>query len=589
MNLLSDLHHALLTILTDLQKENLLPTPCDFSKVTLEFPREESHGDIATNAALVLSKAASLSPLALGEHIKKGLLRLPSVASVTLVKPGFININFSPDFWQSILKKILKAGSSYGNSTIGKGKTANVEYVSVNPTGPMHAGHGRVAVVGDVLAALLEKTGFQVIREYYINDAGGQTDTLTRSVYLRYLEALGEPIQTIPEGLYPGDYLIPVGQALAQLYGNSYQNKPESEWLETFRVFSVNAMMDLIKQDLAQLGIHHNVFTSENELVQKGAVEEMIHILKKHNLIYTGILEAPKGKPSEDWEPRPQLLFKSTLFGDDMDRPLQKSDGSWTYFAKDIACHYDKFKRTQGFLYNVWGADHAGYVKRVKAAVEAISQGKTQVEVILCQIVHLMENGLSIRMSKRAGAFITLKDVIETVGKDAFRLMMLMRKSDASLEFDFAKVLDASSDNPVFYIHYAHARIHSVKKQALESFPNLNLTSETLLNADLSFLQDPSELILIRMLASWPRQIELAASALEPHRIGFFLHALAAQLHSLWQKGKENTALRFIDSTSLEKTRARLALLTALAHVLASGLHLLGVEARHEMRAETHE
>ena len=584
MNLFRELHLRLLTTLSELQQEGLLPTPCDFSKVSLEPPREESHGDISTNAALVLSKLTSSSPHVLAESLKNHISAFDCVTSVEIAGPGFINMRLSNDFWRSYLKKILEYGALYGTSSMGAGKTVNVEYVSVNPTGPMHAGHGRVAVVGDALATLLESTGFRVIREYYVNDAGGQADTLARSVHIRYLEALGEKTSAIPEGLYPGDYLIPVGQALADKFGSLYKNAPESEWLEIFRSFSVNAMMDLIRQDLSLLGIHHDVFTSENDLVKDGMVERMIEALKKEDLIYTGILEAPKGKTPEDWEPRPQLLFKSMLFGDDIDRPLQKSDGSWTYFAKDIAYHYDKYKRTQGALYNVWGADHGGYVKRIKAAVAALSQGKNHLDVILCQMVNLMENGIPLKMSKRSGTFITLEDVIEQVGKDVFRLIILMRKSDAPFDFDFSKVLEQSSENPVFYIQYAHARIQSVKKQALQTFPDLDLSHQGLLTASLDSLQDPAEINLIKILASWPRHVELAAASLEPHRLGFFLHNLAAHFHALWNMGKENTELRFIHPQSLQKTQDRLVLLTCTAQVISKGLDLLGVKALDEMR-----
>lgn len=584
MNLFSELREALLKILKTLQEENILPLSCDFSKISLEPPRDPSHGDISTNAAIVISKLTSFSPKEFAEYLKKPLMNIEGVSHLEVAGPGFVNIHLSSQFWQSYLKKILASGALYGTSSLGNGKTVNVEYVSVNPTGPMHAGHGRVAVVGDALATLLKAVGFKVIREYYINDAGGQADILARSAYIRYLEALGEKDLLIPEGLYPGDYLIPVGQALADKFKAHYKDTPETEWLETFRSFSVNAMMDLIKEDLSLLNIHHDVFTSENKLVQEGVVERMIETLKKENLIYIGTLEAPKGKTPDDWEPRPQLLFKSTIFGDDTDRPLQKSDGSWTYFAKDIACHYDKYHRTQGALYNVWGADHGGYVKRIKAAVEAITHKKEYLEIILCQMVNLMEDGAPLKMSKRAGTFVTIRDVLEKVGKDVFRLIILMRKSEAPLDFDFTKVLEQSSDNPVFYIQYAHARIQSVKRHALDVFPDLNLTPQDLLKTSLDSLQDPAEINLIKILASWPRQVELAALSHEPHRIGFFLHTLCSYFHALWNMGKENTELRFIHPTSLDKTKEKLVLLTAVAQVISNGLDLLGVKALDEMR-----
>lgn len=470
-----------------------------------------------------------------------------------------------------------------GNSDIGTGQTVNVEYVSANPTGPMHVGHGRGAVVGDALALLLAKAGYKVTKEYYINDAGAQVDVLARSAYLRYREAFGETIE-IPEGLYPGDYLVPVGEKLKETFGDKWLNAEEGDYLEEIKAFSINAMMDLIREDLAVLGVTHDVFSSEKELVENGGVDKAITYLEERGLIYTGVLEPPKGKKPEDWEPRPQLLFKASEFGDDVDRPLKKSDGSGTYFASDIAYHFDKFQRGSDQLIDVMGADHGGYVKRMKAAVKAMSEGKAELDIKLAQMVNLMDNGEPVKMSKRAGTFITLREVIDKVGKDVVRFIMLTRKNDAQLEFDFTKVTEQSKDNPVFYVQYAHARCHSVFRKADEEFTDLDRTETALAKADLSLLNDESELTLMRLMAEWPRLIEAAAESHEPHRITYYLYDLASEFHSLWNKGTGDVSLRFLHADNLELTKARLALLKAVSLVIASGLLVLGVEPREELR-----
>ncbi len=583
MNFFKIFHAHLLRILVSLQEEGVLGDSASFEKITVELPRTQN-ADVATNAALVLKKSSSLSPKDLAEKIIEKLRAHASIKTLTSDGPGFINITFKDAFWHDILASILKEKDHYGHTPVGSGQTATVEYVSVNPTGPMHAGHGRVAVVGDTLANLLEMGGYNVVREYYINDAGGQADVLARSAYLRYCEALGHPI-TILEGMYPGEYLKPIGRGLADLYQDRFLHQDESVWLEAFRAYAVDAMMDLIKNDLRDLGIHHHIFSSENALCMTGAVEQMVSQLEEKDLVYRGVLTPPKGHLPEDWEERPQLLFRSTSFGDDIDRPLQKSDGSWTYFAKDIAYHFDKYKRQKGSLYNIWGADHGGYVKRLAAATGVFMEPDHNLHTTLCQLVTLLDDGVPIKMSKRSGNFVTLGSVIEHVGKDVFRLMMLMRKNDAPLEFDFVKALDQSSDNPVFYIQYAHARIQSVKRQASLCFPELALKEAFDFKSSFSSLTHEDELTLIKKLASYPRQIEVAINALEPHRIAFYLHECAALLHSLWNKGKEDATLRFIHPHSLDLTVDKLALLDATALVLRSGLTIMGVTPANEMRA----
>ncbi|MBS0272008.1 MAG: arginine--tRNA ligase [Proteobacteria bacterium] len=580
MNFFHTFRDEILKTLQILVKEGSLPEGLDFDKITTEPPRDPSHGDLATNAAMVLAKPAKKNPRDLGQLIAKELETLSFVEEVSVAGPGFINLKLSSDFWYQELKTILKEKEEYGASSIGLGKKINLEYVSANPTGPIHAGHGRVAVVADVLANLLEKVGYRVLREYYVNDAGGQAEKLAKSTYLRYREALGEKISHIPEGFYPGDYLKEVGQALADRDGTLWLSIPEKEWLEPFREFAVNAMMTKIRKNLALMGITHEVFTSETELHRSGAIEEVISTLTDYGLIYEGILERPKGKVIEDWEPRVQLLFRSTLFGDDTDRALQKADGSWTYFAGDIAYHYDKFRRGYSHMINVWGADHVGTVKRVTSAVKAITQEKGHLDVILCQIVNFLEGGKPLKMSKRAGTFVEVHDVIEKVGKDAFRFMMISRKSDAHLDFDFQKVLEQTRDNPVFYIQYAHARCHSVMRMAHDVFPGWNQTPPH----NFEDLQDPDELHLLKLLASWPRQVEIAAVAQEPHRLCYYLYDVAQQFHMLWNKGKDNTLLRFIVVQNRDLTQARLAMIQGVAHVIASGFQVIGITPVQEMR-----
>jgi arginyl-tRNA synthetase len=486
--------------------------------------------------------------------------------------------------YHTVVSHILSVGSAYGDSRRGGDEKVNVEYVSANPTGPMHVGHCRGAVFGDALCSLLQKAGFDVTREYYVNDAGAQVDVLARSAYLRYREALGEDIGEIPEGLYPGDYLVPVGQDLASRHGGRWLNAPEAEWLPVIRAAAIDAMMAMIREDLIKLGIQFDVFTSERALVEKGQVDSVLATLTDRGLIYTGVLEPPKGKLPDDWEERPQTLFKATGFGDDVDRPLQKSDGSWTYFASDIANHKDKFDRGFRQMIDVWGADHGGYVKRMKAAVTAITGGEAELDVKLCQLVRLFREGEPVKMSKRSGSFVTLAEVVEEVGKDVVRFIMLTRKNDAPLDFDFAKAVEQSRENPVFYVQYAHARISSVFQKAKSDLAGLDISIAGLQAADMGLLSNEAELALIKALADWPRAVEAAALAHEPHRIAFYLYDLAGSFHSWWNKGNEDTTLRFIQADSLELTRARLALLRATATTIASGLAVLGVEPVEEMR-----
>src|SRR5579859_6087696 len=505
MNLFTAFRDDILAALGRLAEKGTLPAGLDMAKVTAEPPRDASHGDVATNAAMVLGKQAGMAPRALADLLAAELRGLPAVAEVEIAGPGFLNLRLADFYWAERLRDLLRAGIAYGDSTLGKGEKINVEYVSANPTGPMHVGHGRGAVVGDALASLLAKAGWDVCREYYINDAGAQVDTLARSVHLRYREALGETIGAIPEGFYPGDYLIPVGQKIAEEEGDKWKSTPESEWLKLFRLRAVAEMMELIKGDLAALGVHHSRFSSERELVESGGVQKSVDYLQSLGLVYEGVLEPPKGKTPEDWEPRPQTLFRSTQFGDDVDRPLKKSDGSWTYFAADIAYHLDKFRRGFAEMIDVWGADHGGYVKRMQAAVKALTQGKGALDVKLCQLVNLFDKGQPVRMSKRAGTFITLRDVVDEVGKNVFRFIMLTRRNDQPLDFDFAKVTEQSKDNPVFYVQYAHARAASVLRLAREQFPAAELASESLADSRLSRLTAAEELGLVKRLAGWPR------------------------------------------------------------------------------------
>jgi len=584
MNLFRHFHEIVAAEIGELARAGVLPTDLDTDRIAVEPPRDPAHGDISTNAAMVLAKAAGMAPRALAERLIERLKRRPEVVAAAPAGPGFINLRLADGFWHDRLAEIVRGGPAYGDSNFGAGKRVNVEYVSANPTGPMHVGHGRGAVIGDALAALLEKVGFAVTREYYINDAGAQVDVLARSAYLRYREALGESIGAIPEGFYPGDYLKETGRALAERDGRKWLGLTEEAWLPPVRDFATGEMMALIRGDLAALGVRHDVFTSERAIVAAGAIERALAALEGQGLVYVGTLEPPKGKLPDDWEARPQTLFRSTQFGDDVDRPLKKSDGSWTYFAADIAYHLDKYRRGFDDMIDVWGADHGGYVKRVAAAVTALSNGQAALDVKLCQLVNLFDRGAPVRMSKRAGTFVTLREVVDEVGKDVFRFVMLTRRNDQALDFDYAKVVEQSKDNPVFYVQYAHARARSVLRHAAEQFTAAQLRPESLAAAPLQRLTDPAELALIRHLASWPRLVESAAETHEPHRIAFYLQELAAAFHGLWNKGKGDSGLRFIMSDAPELTMARLALVQAVAFVVASGLKIFGVEPVEEMR-----
>ena len=583
MNIFKTFESDIRKILEELAAAGAIPAGLDASRLAVEPPREAAHGDLSTNAAMVLAKPAGMPPRKLAEMLVEKLKALPDVTSVEIAGPGFVNLRLSPDVWRARIKDILAAGTAYGDSDLGKDEPVNVEYVSANPTGPLHAAHGRGAVFGDALAALLEKAGHKVTREYYINDAGAQVDVLARSTYLRYREALGEAIGEIPAGLYPGEYLKDVGQELAQRDGGKWLEAPETEWLPACREFAIARIMEWIKDDLGALNIRMDVYTSERGLVQAGAVDKALKTLEDRGLIYVGVLEPPKGKKPDDWEPRPQTLFKSSDFGDDVDRPLKKSDGSFTYFSNDIAYHHDKAMRGFTTLIDVWGADHGGYVKRMQAATTAITEGKAALDVKLCQLVHLMQNGQPVKMSKRAGTFVTLRDVIETVGKDVVRFIMLTRRNDQTLEFDYAKVTEQSKDNPVFYVQYAHARCRSVLRHAVEALAGKDLSPAGLAGANLARLEDDAELALVKRMATWPRLVESAAEAHEPHRVAFYLYDLASDFHALWNKGKDDATLRFLVDDA-ELTLARLAMISAVATVIASGLTVMGVEPVEEMR-----
>ena len=590
MNLFSHFRDIVITELGAID----LPAGLDLSRIAVEPPRDPTHGDIATNAAMVLAKPAGLAPRALAEKLAERLRRQADITAAEVAGPGFINMRLADSFWHARLAEILRAGAAYGDARLGAGRKVNVEYVSANPTGPMHVGHGRGAVVGDALAALLEKVGFAVTREYYINDAGAQVEALAWSAYFRYLQALGAEIdeKSFAGFQYQGDYLIPVGEMLVAKHGASLAEtgadgrlagKPLDEWLHPVRDTAITAMMELIRADLAAIGIRHAVFASERAIVESGAVDRALATLEAAGLIYVGTLEPPKGKLPEDWEERPQTLFRSTRFGDDVDRPLKKSDGSWTYFAGDIAYHFDKYRRGFGEMIDIWGADHGGYVKRLQAAVEALTGGAARLDVKLCQLVNLFDKGVPVRMSKRAGTFVTLREVVDEVGKDVFRFVMLTRRNDQALDFDFAKVVEQSKDNPVFYVQYAHARARSVLRRAAATLGGDNLTPELLAESPLARLTDPAELALIRQLAGWPRLVESAAETHEPHRIAFYLQELAAEFHGLWNKGNDDARLRFLLSDAPELTAARMALVQAVAFVVASGLTVFGVTPAEEM------
>ena len=566
------------------------PAGIDLSRVVVEPPRDAAHGDMATNAAMVLAKEARAKPRDLAEAIAAKLRADDLIASVDVAGPGFINLTLKPKAWADALRTVLREGDAYGRSAMGAAEKVNVEYVSANPTGPMHVGHCRGAVFGDALASMLTFAGYDVTREYYINDAGAQVDVLARSAFLRYREALGENIGEIPEGLYPGDYLKPVGQALAAEYGAALNQMPEERWLPIVRTRAIAMMMDEIKGDLAALNIRHDVFFSERSLIDGGKdqVAATIAFLRAKGDIYEGRLPPPKGAPVEDYEDREQTLFRATAYGDDVDRPLKKSDGGYTYFASDIAYHKNKFERGFHNLVDVWGADHGGYIKRMQAAIKAVTADRAALDVKVVQLVRLLRNGEPVKMSKRSGDFVTLREVVDEVGKDAVRFMMLYRKNDAVLDFDLAKVIEQSRENPVFYVQYGHARGHSVFRNAREVIPNLpeeaGARAAFLSQAAVERLIDPAELELLRRLALYPRTIEAAAVAHEPHRIAFYLYDLASEFHALWTRGRDLPYLRFIINNDAEITKARLALVQGVVSVLASGLAILGVHAPDEMR-----
>jgi arginyl-tRNA synthetase len=569
-----------------LSEVGTLPAGLGFERVSVEPPRDPSHGDLATNAAMVLAKQARMNPRDLAEAIATDLRNDPRVAKAEVAGPGFINVALDQAVFEDVLRAALRDGVDFGRSRLGAGTAVNVEYVSANPTGPMHVGHGRGAVFGDALATLLAFAGYSVTREYYINDAGAQVDVLARSAFLRYREALGEEIGAIPEGLYPGDYLKPIGADLARRHGGDLVEWPEQSWLPLVRDATIAAMMDMIREDLAALDIRHDVFFSERSLSRGDAdqIRSTIEDLRSRGLVYEGRLPPPKGQAIEDWEDREQTLFRATAFGDDVDRPLLKSDGSYTYFAADIAYHRSKFERGFPQMIDVWGADHGGYVKRMKAAVKAVTAGQGELDVKLCQLVRLLRGGEPVKMSKRAGDFVTLREVVEEVGRDAVRFMMIYRKNDAPLDFDLEKVVEQSKDNPVFYVQYAHARCASVFRQAAEALPGVDLSAQRLGGADLSPLGDEGEIAVLRLVSQYPRLVEAAAEAHEPHRIAFYLYDLASAFHSLWNKGKDLPQLRFVNQADRKSTTARLALVHAVRCVLASGLAVVGVTAPDEMR-----
>jgi arginyl-tRNA synthetase len=572
VNLFTDYAAVLKAALAELTDAGTLPTGLSHANVTVEPPRDASHGDLATNAAMVLAKPAGMNPRALAEALVAALRTKPGIAAAEVAGPGFINLKLADSVWHAQINAMLGAGSDYGRSTVGQAKRINVEYVSANPTGPMHMGHCRGAVVGDALAGLLEYAGWDVTKEYYINDAGGQVDTLARSAHLRYREALGETIE-IPEGFYPGDYLVPVGAALAAEFGDTHVNAPEADWLALFRTRTVALMMVRIRADLALLGIEQSVFFSEASLGTK--VQDALDTLKSKGLIYEGVLEKPKGDAADDWEARPQTLFRSTDFGDDQDRAMQKSNGNWTYFAGDVAYHWDKLTRGHDALVNIFGADHAGYVKRMTAAVKALSDGRVPLDIKIVNLVKLLRAGEPVKMSKRAGTFVTLGEVVEEVGKDVVRFVMLTKRPESMMDFDFAKVVEQSRDNPVFYVQYAHARIASLGRKVAEAGVALPEPDLALLDAD--------ELNVVKMAANFPRIVEQAADAREPHRIAFYLGDLAAAFHSQWNAGNDDATRRFVLADRPDLTAARLAMARAVGQVIRNGLAVIGVAAAEEL------
>jgi len=585
MNVHAHVHQRLIAALRAMQRASALPADLDFADVEVSPPRDPAHGDLASNAAMVLARPANMKPREIAERIVAELRSDPDIVGLEVAGPGFLNLRLRPALWQGLVATILREGSDYGCSALGGGERVCIEYVSANPTGPMHVGHCRGAVFGDALANLLAFVGFAVTREFYVNDGGGQVDQLARSAYLRYREALGEDIGAIPEGLYPGAYLKPVGADLVRAYGPDLRAEAETRWLPAVREAAVAAMLAMIREDLDALGIRHDVFFSERSLTQNGdQVAAAIGQLRGKGWLYQGRLPKPKGHADADWEDREQTLFRSTAFGDDTDRALMKSDGSYTYFATDLAYHYNKLERGFRHLINVFGADHAGYIARLRAVVQALSDGKADLDVKVCQLVRLLRAGSPVRMSKRAGRFVTLREVVDEVGRDPVRFMMLYRKNDAPLDFDLAKVVEQTKDNPVFYVQYAHARTASLLRNAHQLFPDLALDARSLAESDLARLQDEGEIALIKRLASFPTVVAGAARAHEPHRLAFYLHDLASAFHAQWTRGNDSPHLRFIHPEDVRLTAARLALSTANQLVLASGLALLGVHAPVEMR-----
>ena len=584
MNVFELVRGQIVAVVASLIERGELRNVADLSKIVVEPPKDTSHGDMATNVALVLSKEVGISPRELADLLVPLIMKIVGVSHAAIAGPGFINLMLDDTLYHDVLKNILASGPEFGQSQVGQGEAVNVEYVSANPTGPLHVGHGRGAVFGDALASLLGSANYRVVREYYINDAGAQVDVLARSAFLRYCEALGQDIGEIPDGLYPGDYLKPVGSALAASYGHRLTGLPESEWLDIVRSKAIEMMLDLIKEDLAVLGIRHDLFFSERSLAlgEKDVIRATIDDMINRDLVYQGRLLPPKGAPVEDWEDREQTLFRATDFGDDVDRPLLKSDGSYTYFAADIAYHRSKFDRGFSNMIDVWGADHSGYIKRMTAAVKAVTGGKAALDVKICQLVRLLRDGQPVKMSKRSGDFVTLREVVDEVGADAVRFMMLFRKNDASLDFDLSKVVEQSKENPVFYVQYAHARCCSIRRQAENFFHGDDLGD--LHTSDFNQLGDVSEKTVIRRLSQYPRLIEAAALAHEPHRIAFYLYDLAADFHALWNRGKDDPGMRFIIEDNKVVSLARLGLVESVKFVITSGLGVLGVSAPQEMR-----
>lgn len=583
MNIFKTYQDKVIQLLEGMIAAGDLPAGLDLSRVKVEPPKDASHGDMSTNAAMVLSKAAGKNPRQLGDALAEKLKAMPEIRDVSVAGPGFVNFFLNTSEWGTVVRDILKSGIHYGDSTMGGNERVNIEYVSANPTGPMHAGHVRGAVVGDTLAGLLKKAGYDVTREYYFNDAGTQVDVLARTTHLRYREALGENIGDIPEGFYPGEYLKDVGQALAKRDGDKWLNQPEDAWIAPVRQFAVEYMMEVIKQDLDLIGIHHDVFTNERELVENGTLEKCFDILTKQGLIYQGTLPPPKGKEMTDWEPTELTLFRSSNFGDSTDRPLKKRDGTWAYIMPDIAYHYDKIRRGYKSMINMLGKDHGGYQERMRPAVAAFSNNEAKLDVVFNGMVKLLKNGEPVKFSKRSGNIITLREMVEEVGAGAVRFFMMTRTPDADMEFDYNKVVEQSKDNPVFYVQYAHARCCSVLRNGAQMFPDADLSPEALAKVNMSRLSSDDETRLIRAMSNWPRFVESAAEAKEPHRIAFYLHDLASEFHAFWNKGRDDSTLRFLHENDVELSMARLALVKSVATVIASGLAVMGVAPLEEL------